>query len=175
MLHGPPGCGKSTIGRAIANETGAFFLLINAPEIVGSMAGESEKNLREAFAKAEEEAAHSGCAIIFIDEIDVIGGNRENSRGEVEKRIVSQLLTLMDGIKPRANLLVMAATNRPNALDPSLRRFGRFDREITLGVPDTSGRLQVLKLKTRKMKLADDVDLEYVAENSSGFVGADLA
>lgn len=141
LLHGPPGCGKSTIGRAIANETGAFFLLINGPEIMSAMAGESEKNLRQAFEKADEEAQQSGCAIIFIDEIDVIGGSRENSRGEVEKRVVSQLLTLMDGIKPRSNVLVLAATNRPNSLDPSLRRFGRFDREICLGVPDGQGRL----------------------------------
>ena len=175
LLHGPPGCGKSTIGRAIANETGAFFLLINGPEIMSAMAGESEKNLRQAFEKADEEAQAQGCAIIFIDEIDVIGGSRENSRGEVEKRVVSQLLTLMDGIKPRSNVLVMAATNRPNALDPSLRRFGRFDREICLGVPDGNGRLQILQLKTKKMKLAEDVDLEWLAENATGYVGADLA
>ncbi|CAL5972420.1 Cell_division protein 48 [Hexamita inflata] len=175
LLHGPPGCGKSTIGRAIANETGAFFLLINGPEIMSAMAGESEKNLRMAFEKADEEARTSGCAIIFIDEIDVIGGSREQSRGEVEKRIVSQLLTLMDGIKPRSNVLVMAATNRPNSLDASLRRFGRFDREIALGVPDGSGRLHILQLKTRKMKLAEDVDLEWIAENANGYVGADIA
>lgn len=175
LLHGPPGCGKSTVGRAIANETGAFFLLINGPEIMSAMAGESEKNLRNAFEKADQEAKAQGCAIIFIDEIDVIGGKREEQRGEIEKRIVSQLLTLMDGLKPRSNVLVLAATNRPNSLDPSLRRFGRFDREIILGVPDASGRLQILQLKTKKMRLAEDVDLEWLAENATGYVGSDLA
>ncbi|KAH0576258.1 Cell division protein 48 [Spironucleus salmonicida] len=175
LMHGPPGCGKSSIGRAIANETGAFFLLINGPEIMSSMAGESEKNLRSAFEKADEEALARGCAIIFIDEIDVIGGSREESKGEVEKRIVSQLLTLMDGIKPRSNVLVLAATNRPNALDASLRRFGRFDREICLSVPDIDGRLSILKIKTKKMRLAEDIDFEYLADNTNGFVGADIA
>lgn len=126
------------------------------------------------FDEANKAAEQQGCAIIFIDEIDVIGGSRENARGEMEKRVVSQLLTLMDGIKPRSNVLVIAATNMPNALDPSLRRFGRFDREICLGVPDVQGRLDILQIKTKKMRLGDDVDLQWIAENTHGFVGADI-
>jgi transitional endoplasmic reticulum ATPase len=175
LLHGPSGCGKSSIGKAIANESGAFFVIVNGPELISAMAGESEKNLRMVFEKAEEGAREVGCAIIFIDEIDTIGGKREDSRGETEKRITSQLLTLMDGMKPRCNVIVLAATNRPNALDPALRRYGRFDREICIGVPDTSGRLHVLRLKTQKMRLGEDVDLLQLAENTHGFVGADIA
>eukprot|EP00768_Dysnectes_brevis_P002319 gnl/Dysnectes_brevis/1766_a2015_2023.p1 GENE.gnl/Dysnectes_brevis/1766_a2015_2023~~gnl/Dysnectes_brevis/1766_a2015_2023.p1 ORF type:complete len:817 (-),score=360.90 gnl/Dysnectes_brevis/1766_a2015_2023:53-2503(-) len=175
LMHGPPGTGKTLIARAIANETNAFFFIINGPEIMSAMAGESEKNLRKAFEVAEKESEARGAAIIFIDEIDSIAGSREKARGEVERRIVSQLLTLMDGLKSRSNVLVIAATNRPNALDPALRRFGRFDREIDIGVPDDTGRLEILRIHTKEMKLADDVDLVAVAADTHGHVGADLA
>ncbi|XP_068309348.1 cell division cycle protein 48 homolog [Pyrus communis] len=171
LLYGPPGTGKTLIARAVANETGAFFLLINGPEIMSKMAGESESNLRKAFEEAEKNAP----SIIFIDEIDSIAPKREKTHGEVERRIVSQLLTLMDGLKSRAHVIVMGATNRPNSIDPALRRFGRFDREIDIGVPDEVGRLEVLRIHTKRMKLADDVDLERVAKDTHGFVGADLA
>lgn len=137
LLYGPPGSGKTLIARAVANETGAFFFLINGPEIMSKMAGEAEGNLRKAF----EEAEKNSPAIIFIDEIDSIAPNREKVHGEVERRVVSQLLTLMDGLKGRGHVIVIAATNRPNSLDPALRRFGRFDREIDIGVPDEIGRL----------------------------------
>lgn len=171
LMHGPPGCGKSLIGRAVANETGAFFLLINGPEIMSGMAGESEGNLRKFFEEAEKNAP----SIIFIDEIDAIAPKRDKVNGEVEKRIVSQLLTLMDGLKARANIVVMAATNRPNALDPALRRFGRFDRELDIGVPDMFGRLEILGIHTKNMKLDADVDLQAIARETHGYVGADLA
>ena len=171
LLYGPPGSGKTLIARAIANETGAYFIMINGPEIMSKMAGESEGNLRQFFADAEEHAP----AIIFIDEIDSIAPNRDKAGGEVEKRVVSQLLTLMDGIKSRSNVVVIAATNRPNTIDPALRRFGRFDREIDIGVPDEAGRLEILGIHTKKMKLDDDVDLEAIAHETHGFVGADLA
>jgi|UniRef100_A0A7S4GAY8 transitional endoplasmic reticulum ATPase len=171
LLYGPPGCGKTLIARAVANETGAFFFLINGPEIMSKMAGESEGNLRKAFEQAEENAP----AIIFIDEIDSIAPKREKAQGEVEKRIVSQLLTLMDGLKARAHVIVMGATNRPNTIDPALRRFGRFDREIDIGIPDEIGRLEVLRIHTKNMKLDEDVDLEAVAKDTHGYVGADLA
>jgi len=171
LLFGPPGTGKTLIARAVANETGAFFFLINGPEIMSKLAGESESNLRKAFETAEKNAP----AIIFIDEIDAIAPKREKTHGEVERRIVSQLLTLMDGLKQRAHVVVMAATNRPNSIDPALRRFGRFDREVDIGIPDAIGRLEILRIHTKNMKLADDTDLETVANETHGYVGADLA
>eukprot|EP01006_Ploeotia_vitrea_P041198 TRINITY_DN66494_c6_g1_i1.p1 TRINITY_DN66494_c6_g1~~TRINITY_DN66494_c6_g1_i1.p1 ORF type:complete len:863 (-),score=541.18 TRINITY_DN66494_c6_g1_i1:65-2584(-) len=171
LLHGPPGTGKTLIARAVANETGAFFFLINGPEIMSKMAGDSEANLRRAFEEAEKNAP----AIIFIDEIDSIAPARDKTNGELERRIVSMLLTLMDGVKGRGQIVIIAATNRPNNLDPALRRFGRFDREIELGVPDEEGRLEVLHIHTKNMKLADDVDLEALASQTHGFVGADMA
>ena len=171
LLYGPPGTGKTLIARAVANETGAFFFLINGPEIMSKLAGESESNLRKAF----EEAEKNSPAIIFIDELDAIAPKREKTHGEVERRIVSQLLTLMDGLKQRSHVIVMAATNRPNSIDAALRRFGRFDREVDIGIPDATGRLEILRIHTKNMKLADDVDLEKIAAETHGFVGADLA
>ena len=171
LLAGPPGTGKTLLARAIANESGAFIYIINGPEIMSKMAGEAEGNLRKAFEEAESKAP----AIIFIDEIDSIAPKRDKTQGEVEKRIVSQLLTLMDGLKGRGQIIVIGATNRPNSMDPALRRFGRFDREIDMGVPDTNGRLQILNIHTKKMKLAPDVDLQGIAGETHGFVGADLA
>merc|ERR1719450_1743028 len=159
------------MARAVANETGAFFFLINGPEIMSKLAGESESNLRKAF----EEAEKNSPAIIFIDEIDSIAPKREKTQGEVERRIVSQLLTLMDGLKARAHVVVIGATNRPNTIDAALRRFGRFDREVDIGVPDENGRLEVLRIHTKNMKLTDDVDLEQLAKETHGYVGADLA
>eukprot|EP00475_Leptophrys_vorax_P017123 TRINITY_DN2366_c0_g1_i1.p1 TRINITY_DN2366_c0_g1~~TRINITY_DN2366_c0_g1_i1.p1 ORF type:complete len:855 (-),score=306.50 TRINITY_DN2366_c0_g1_i1:104-2608(-) len=171
LLHGPPGTGKTLLARAVANETGAFFFLINGPEIMSKMAGDSEANLRRAFEEAEKNAP----AIIFIDEIDSIAPKRDKTHGELERRIVSMLLTLMDGLKGRGQVIVIGATNRPNTIDPALRRFGRFDRELEIGVPDETGRLEVLHIHTKNMKLHEDVDLESVAEQTHGFVGADLA
>lgn len=171
LLYGPPGTGKTLIARAVANETGAFFFLINGPEIMSKLAGESESNLRKAFEEAEKNAP----SIIFVDEIDSIAPKRDKTHGEVERRIVSQLLTLMDGLKSRASVVVIAATNRPNSIDPALRRFGRFDREIDIGIPDPVGRLEVLRIHTKNMKLDPDVDLEKVANETHGYVGADLA
>merc|ERR1719197_1201239 len=171
LLHGPPGTGKTLMARAVANETGAFFFIINGPEIMSKMAGDSEANLRRAFEEAEKNAP----AIIFIDEIDSIAPKRDKTNGELERRIVSMLLTLMDGLKGRGQIVVIGATNRVNVIDPALRRFGRFDREIEMGVPDATGRLEILHIHTKNMKLGDDVDLEQVAEATHGFVGADLA
>jgi len=171
LLYGPPGTGKTLMARAVANETGAFFFLINGPEIMSKLAGESESNLRKAF----EEAEKNSPSIIFIDELDSIAPKREKTHGEVERRIVSQLLTLMDGLKQRSHVIVMAATNRPNSIDPALRRFGRFDREVDIGIPDAVGRMEILRIHTKNMKLHDDLDLEQVAAETHGHVGADLA
>ncbi|KAK6023218.1 ATPase, AAA family [Ostertagia ostertagi] len=168
LLFGPPGTGKTLIARAVANETGAFFFLLNGPEIMSKLAGESESNLRKAF----EECEKNSPAILFIDEIDAIAPKREKRLSVV---FVSQLLTLMDGLKQRSHVVVIAATNRPNSIDAALRRFGRFDREIDIGIPDAVGRLEVLRIHTKNMKLADDVDLEQDCNECHGYVGADLA
>ncbi|PFH31930.1 cell division protein CDC48AP [Besnoitia besnoiti] len=171
LLHGSSGCGKTLLAKAIANECGANFLTVNGPEIMSKLAGESEANLRRIF---EEAAALSPC-LLFIDEIDSIASNREKTQGEVEKRIVAQLLTLMDGVSSDKNIVVLAATNRPNQLDPALRRFGRFDREIEIPIPDEQGRKEILQKAAANMNLNEDVDLEKIAKDAHGFVGADLA
>lgn len=171
LLHGPPGTGKTRLARAVANESEASFFTINGPEIMGSAYGESERRLREVF----EEAARSSPSIVFIDEIDSIAPKRSQSTGEAEKRLVAQLLTLMDGLHARSHIVVIAATNRPDALDEALRRPGRFDREIVIGVPDEGGRREVLGIHTRGMPLGEGVDLNELARTTHGFVGADLA
>ena len=171
LLHGPPGTGKTMIAKAVATETNAHFTSINGPEIISKYYGESEKQLREIF----DEAANNAPAIIFIDEIDSIAPKREDVSGEVERRVVAQMLTLMDGMQGRDNVIVIGATNRRDAMDPALRRPGRFDREIEIGVPDREGRKEILDVHIRQMPIADDFDVEWVLENSYGFVGADLA
>ena len=171
LLHGPPGTGKTRLAKAVANESHAEFFHIAGPEIMGSAYGESEKRLRDVF----EQAAKSAPSIIFIDEIDSIAPKRAQVTGEAEKRLVAQLLTLMDGLEARQNTVVIAATNRPEAIDEALRRPGRFDREIVVGVPDERGRREILGIHTRGMPLGDRVDLDELARTTYGFVGADLA
>ena len=171
LLHGPPGTGKTMIAKAVATETNAHFTVINGPEVISKYYGESEKQLREIF----DEAANNAPAIVFIDEIDSICPKREEVSGEVERRVVAQMLTLMDGMHGRDNVIVIAATNRRDAIDPALRRPGRFDREIEIGAPDRNGRQEIMEVHTRGMPISDDFDIDWVLENSYGFVGADLA
>src|SRR6059036_3916611 len=170
LLYGPPGTGKTLLAKAVANESNAHFISISGPEIMSKFYGESEARLREIFKEAKEKSP----SIIFIDEIDSIAPKREEVTGEVERRVVSQLLSLMDGLEARGKVIVIAATNRPNAIDPALRRPGRFDREIEIRVPNKRGRYEILQIHTRHMPLQQDVDLEKLASVSHGFVGADL-
>ncbi len=171
LLHGPPGTGKTLIARAVASETDANFISISGPEVVSKFYGESEERLRQIF----EEAQKAAPSIIFIDEIDSIAPKREEVSGDLERRIVAQLLALMDGLSSRGELIVIAATNRPNALDPAIRRGGRFDREIEIGIPDKNERLEILYVHTRGMPLEETLDLKEIAEITHGFVGADLS
>ena len=171
LLHGPPGTGKTLMARAVANEIDAYFTDISGPEIMSKYYGESEEQLREVFEEAEENAP----AVVFIDEIDSIAPERGETSGDVERRVVAQLLSLMDGLEERGQVIVIGATNRVDAIDPALRRGGRFDREIEVGVPDKDGRKEILQVHTRGMPLAEGIDLEQYAENTHGFVGADLA
>ena len=169
-MHGPPGTGKTLLAKAVASESDAHFILINGPEIMSKYVGGSEENLREFFEEAEENSP----SIIFIDELDAIAPKREETQGEVERRTVAQLLTLMDGLKSRGQVVVIGATNRPDSLDPALRRPGRFDREIEIGVPDSEERKEVMEIHTRGMPLDEGVDLDEIADTTHGFVGADL-
>ena len=171
LLHGPPGTGKTMLAKAVAGETSSNFITIGGPEIVSKFYGESEGKLREIFKDAEENAP----SIIFIDEIDSIAPKRDEVSGETERRIVAQLLSLMDGLNSRGKVVVIGATNRPNSIDEALRRPGRFDREIEIGIPDRDGRLEILQIHTRGMPLADDVDLGWLADKSHGYAGADLS
>jgi transitional endoplasmic reticulum ATPase len=171
LLHGPPGTGKTLLAKAVANESDANFILLNGPEVMSKFYGESEKKIRDIFEEAEKNAP----SIIFIDEIDSIAPQREDVGGEVERRVVSQLLTMMDGLQSRGKVVVIAATNRPNSIDPALRRPGRFDRELELRAPDKKGRLQVLKIHSRGMPLTKDVNLDHLASVTHGFVGADIS
>ncbi|PIN76323.1 ATPase [Candidatus Woesearchaeota archaeon CG10_big_fil_rev_8_21_14_0_10_37_12] len=171
LLHGPPGTGKTLLAKAVANETNAHFISINGPEIMSKYYGQSEENLRKKFEEAEKNAP----SIIFVDEIDAIATKREETRGEVERRVVAQLLALMDGLKSRGRVVVIAATNVPNSLDPALRRPGRFDRELEIGVPNKKGRLNILKIHTRNMPLDRDVNLKELSSITHGFVGADIS
>ena len=170
LLHGPPGTGKTLIAKAVAGETNAHFISLSGPEIMGKHYGESEERIREIFTQAEENAP----SIIFIDEIDSIAPKRDEVSGELEKRIVSQLLTLMDGMESRGKVVVIAATNRPDSIDPALRRPGRFDREIEIGIPDDEGRFDILSIHTRGMPVNEKVDLKQISKTTHGFVGADL-
>jgi transitional endoplasmic reticulum ATPase len=171
LLYGPPGTGKTLIAKAVANEVDAHFISLSGPEIMSKYYGESEKGLREKFEEAEQNAP----AVIFIDEIDSIAPKREETKGEVERRIVAQLLSLMDGLKGRGQVIVIAATNLPDSIDPALRRGGRFDREIEIGIPDKKGRLEIFQVHTRGVPLADDVKIEEFANSTHGFVGADIS
>ena len=171
LLHGPPGCGKTLLARAVANESEANFYAINGPEIMSKFYGESEARMRKMFEDAEKNAP----SILFIDEIDAIAPKRSEVTGEVERRVVAQLLASMDGLKGRGNVIVIGATNRPEGLDPALRRPGRFDREIEIGIPDSGGRFEILQIHTRGMPLAKDVNLKHIAEITHGYTGADLA
>ena len=170
LLYGPPGTGKTLLAKAVAGETNAHFISLSGPEIMGKHYGESEERIREIFTQAEENAP----SIIFIDEIDSIAPKRDEVSGELEKRIVSQLLTLMDGMKSRGKVVVIAATNRPDSIDPALRRPGRFDREIEIGIPDDEGRFDILSIHTRGMPIDQKVDLKQISKTTHGFVGADL-
>ncbi|MHA1673105.1 MAG: CDC48 family AAA ATPase, partial [Promethearchaeota archaeon] len=170
LLFGAPGTGKTLLARAVANETDAYFITLSGPEIMSKFYGQSEENLRKVFKEAQKNSP----SIIFIDEIDSIASKREEVQGEVERRVVAQLLSLMDGLDDRGNVVVIGATNRPNSLDEALRRPGRFDREIEIGVPDKDGRLEILQIHTRGMPLEDSVELRLFAEKTHGFVGADL-
>src|SRR3972149_4680957 len=171
LLYGPPGTGKTLIARAVANETSAFFMHVNGPEIMHKFYGESEGKLREVF----EQASANAPSILFIDEIDVIAPKREKILGDVEKRVVGQLLALMDGLKSRGQVVVIGATNIPNALDPALRRPGGFDREISLSIPDKNARLEILNIHTRGMPMEENVDIPRLADVTHGYVGADMA